>query len=90
MLARAKGKRFAPRLRAPLDPHCARWLTGRRRAAGRPIQKSTAPAGGVDHGASPQRVDSGPFTTLLGKSSRTRVAKKRRVVFLGGFAGSPF
>jgi len=27
VLARAKGKRFAPRLRAPFDPHCARWLT---------------------------------------------------------------
>ncbi len=51
VLARAKGKRFAPRLRAPLDPHCARWLTERRRAAGRPFHKSTAPAGGVDHGA---------------------------------------
>jgi hypothetical protein len=27
VLARAKVKRFAPRLGASLDPHCARWLT---------------------------------------------------------------
>ncbi len=27
VLARAKGKRFAPCLRTSLDPHCARWLT---------------------------------------------------------------
>lgn len=27
VLARVKGKRIAPRLRASLDSHCARWLT---------------------------------------------------------------